>query len=306
PVGKLPRGGSGEQTAPGSLTVQGAAPETLAIKLSTRGITRRQADVCSFPPLRVEFTDKPPANSLFKGQKRLKLVTHCRPQASAEQYVLLEYAAYRLYNKLTPLSFDVRLATIDYVDDKGRPMVSRLGFFIEDADDVGKRNDLDHYKTQGHVPLQNISARDAARFVLFQHMISNLDWAMTAGPAGTDCCHNARLFVAEGATSNIAPAPYDFDFSGLVDAPYAVPPAGIKISNVRVRRYRGFCRHNAEVKAYAADLLGQRGALLAVLDETPKLNDGVRKKADAYLGEFFDQLGSPQGLASLEKSCLPG
>ena len=38
--------------------------------------------------------------------------------------------------------------------------------------------------------------------------------------------------------------PYDFDYSGLVDAPYAVPPDSIHLANVRVRRYRGFCLHN--------------------------------------------------------------
>ena len=146
PVGKLPR--KGDETAPGSLTVQGPAPETLAIKLSTRGITRRRTDICSFPPLRVEFVEKPPATSLFKGQKNLKLVTHCKSRESFQQYVLLEYAAYRMYNLLTPVSFGARLATIDYVDDAGRPVTTRVGFFIEDVDDVAKRNDLKHLRTQ--------------------------------------------------------------------------------------------------------------------------------------------------------------
>jgi hypothetical protein len=307
PIGSLPRSRTAAaQSVPGTLTVQAAAPETLPIELSLRGITRRNQDVCGFPPLRVEFTDKPGPKSLFKGQKRLKLVTHCQSAPAFQQYVLLEYAAYRLYNKLTPYSFDVRLATIDYVDDKGRPIASRVGFFIEDADDLAKRNELDYFKTRSRVPIAQISPRDAARFVLFEDMISNLDWAMTAGPAGTDCCHNARLLGAEGATTDLIPVPYDFDFSGLVDAPYAVPPNGIKLPNVRVRLYRGFCRHNPEVQAYAADLVAQRPALLAVLDETPSLNESTRKKAAAYLGGFYDRIGSPQALATLQKACLSG
>ena len=35
--------------------------------------------------------------------------------------------------------------------------------------------------------------------------------------------------------------PYDFDLSGLVNAPYARPPAELRMSRVTERRYRGFC-----------------------------------------------------------------
>ena len=304
PVGKLPRGGSGDLTAPGSLSVQGAAPETLPIKLSTRGITRRQADVCAFPPLRVEFTDKPPATSLFKGQKRLKLVTHCQPQASFQQHVLLEYAAYGMYNLLTPVSFKARLATIDYVDPAGRPITTRVGYFIEDIDDVAKRNDLERLKTKDKLLIAQLNAHDAERFALFQYMIGNLDWAMTAGPAGTDCCHNSRPLGAAGATTNLTPTPYDFDFSGMVDAPYATPPAGIKLANVRIRKYRGFCRLNAEAPGAAAEFTAHKAAILAVLDKTPQLDDSSRKKAGAYLAPFFDQIGNPAELAKLTQGCL--
>jgi len=34
--------------------------ETLPVTLSPRGITRRKAEICAFPPLRVEFTAPPP------------------------------------------------------------------------------------------------------------------------------------------------------------------------------------------------------------------------------------------------------
>lgn len=302
PLGKLPR--AGDQTTPGTLSVQGAAPETLAIKLSTRGITRRQADICSFPPLRVEFTDKPPANSLFKGQKRLKLVTHCQPQASFQQYVLLEYAAYRMYNLMTPVSFNVRLAAIDYVDNAGKPIITRTGYFIEDVDDVAKRNDLVRLRTKDKLSITQLNAHDAERFAFFQYMISNLDWAMTAGPAGTDCCHNSRPLGAAGATSNLTPTPYDFDFSGMVDAPYATPPAAIKVSNVRIRKYRGYCRYNDAAGAVAAEFAAHKAQILGVLDQTPQLDDSSRKKAGGYLGAFFDQVGNPQELAKITQGCL--
>ena len=50
----------------GSLTVDG---QTLPVKLSPRGITRRAKDVCSFAPVKVTFPDKPGDGTPFKGQK---------------------------------------------------------------------------------------------------------------------------------------------------------------------------------------------------------------------------------------------
>lgn len=279
-----------------TLSVTGG--ETQAITLSPRGITRRAKDICTFPPLRVEFTRPPAAGSVFAGQRRLKLVTHCRPGEAFQQYPLLEYAAYRLYNRLTPLSFRVRLATIDYVSEDGSPYTRRVGFFVEDIDDVAARNGRERARTGDRIPYSTLSARDAARFAVFSYAIANLDWAMTAGPAGEGCCHNSRLLQGD---AGIVPVPYDFDFAGFVDAPYATPPANIAVANVRVRRYRGYCRHNAEARAAAAELVGRRAELLATLAATPGLDPRARDKAGRFLSASLDALASPDPIL---KSCL--
>lgn len=291
--------------ADGSLAVDGAAPETLRVKLSARGITRRQSDVCSFPPLRVDFPEKPPETSLFKGQKSLKLVTHCQGSLAFQQNMLKEYAAYRIYNVLTPMSFDVRLASIDYVDSSGRPITSRLGFFIEDVKDVAKRNGLRKAATGDVIPITALQSRDAAREAVFQYMIGNLDWAENAGPKGAGCCHNTKLIGPEGAATGLVPVPYDFDFAGLVDAPYATPPEGVPVSDVRERRYRGFCIHNADAQAAAAETLAKRAAVTEVFDSIPELNDRSRREALAYLGSFFDQIAGEKSVADkLLRTCL--
>lgn len=289
-----------------SLTLAGATPETHPIKLSARGITRRRREVCAFPPLRVEFTQAPAAASLFSGQRRLKLVTHCRPAESFQQYMLLEYAAYRLLNILSPRSLRVRLAAIDYVEaGADRPFASRLGFLIEDVDDAARREGLVEIDT-GNVRVAQLGARDAARFAVFQYMIGNLDWSMHAGPPGSQCCHNSKLLgAAAGAASGLIPIAYDFDHSGLVDAPYATPPPQVAVATVRSRRYRGYCIHNDEARAAAAEAYAARGALLAVLDAIPQLNARSRNRASAYLAGFFEDVGSPEGVAAnLLRNCL--
>jgi hypothetical protein len=289
---------------PGTLKVEGAAPEELPITLATRGVTRRMSDICAFPPLRVEFSQKPGGDSIFKGQKGLKLVTHCQSATQYQQGVLLEYAAYRLYGALTKESFGVRLAQINYVGADGKPIITRLGFFIEDVDDVAKRNAQERLRGVNRIAPAQLDAESAARFAMFQYMISNFDWAMTASAPGEDCCHNSRLLAANGATTGLITVPYDFDYSGLVDAPYAVPPEGIHVSSVRDRRYRGFCQHNDQAAAIAADLTARRPALLAIVDQTPQLSDASRKKAAEYLGEFFDKISSPQKVTEVLANCL--
>jgi hypothetical protein len=271
---------------PGSLT--SPTGETLPIMLSVRGITRRTSDVCSFPPLRVQFTSAPPPTSLFAGQRRLKLVTHCQDSTSFQQYVLLEYTAYRMYNQLTPLSMRARLANVTYIQDDGRPITTRLGFFLEDSSDIAKRNGLKEIHAPDRIPETTLSATDAARYALFQHMIANHDWSMRAGPAGEDCCHNARLIGRAGlATGTVVPIPYDFDFSGFVSAPYATPPDILHIDSVRQRVYRGYCIHNAQAAVVAAQMRAARPQLMATIAETPGLADKARSRASAFIDQFF-------------------
>jgi hypothetical protein len=306
PFGDIIKGAVPAETPqPGTLTVNGGKPETLAVTLAPRGITRRKKEICPFPPLAVAFPEKPAKDSLFQGQKKLKLVTHCKPAPGFQQYTLMEYAAYKLNNVITPQSFNARLAQIDYVDSSGKPVATRMGFFIEDGDDMAARNGMVEEKMPDRIPVATLDYKSAARYALFQYMISNLDWAMNAGPAGAGCCHNARLIGPQGATTNIIPVPYDFDYSGLVDAPYAAPPAQIQVANVRVRKWRGFCRHNAEVAPAAAAMLADQGKLMAVLDSIPDLEDGTRNKAKSYLGGFFEIISTPAGIEDkLIKNCL--
>ncbi len=290
---------------PASLALTHPAAETHAILLSPRGLTRRMRDTCSFPPLRVEFTVPPAPASLFERQKRLKLVTHCRSAGGFQQHVLLEYAAYRLLGVLSPNALRARLAQVDYVDAAGRPMLSRLGFFIEDTDDAARRNGLAEVRTTLVAPAR-LDSREAARAALFQYMIGNFDWSMNVGPAGDDCCHNFRLMGAtKEARSGIIPVPYDFDFSGLVNTPYAVVPDIVPVSSVLQRRYRGHCVHNAQVLAVVPEFRARRAELLAVLGQIPQLEERRRARAVAYLEGFFRDIATDEDVHKrLLRTCL--
>lgn len=263
----------------------------LPIRVGLRGLTRRTGDICNFPPLMVRFAVPPPPTSTFAGQKKLKLITHCRQGNDGDRFTLLEYAGYRLYSALTPKSFGARLATITYREPNGRTVATRPAFFIEDLGDVAARNGSTEIRTRARVPLTALSPADGALYGLFQHMIANHDWSMRAGPAGDNCCHNAKLIgaLATGAT---IPIPYDFDFSGLVNAPYATPPEQLNLGSVRQRKYRGFCAHNAAVIAAARTLREKQSALLAELAAIPGLDRGGAAQASAFLQTFFAEIAT--------------
>ena len=295
PLNTLIRNRQNESSISGTLTEPSG--RTLPIRLTLRGITRRTEEVCDFPPLRVDFAAPPPPTSLFAGQKKLKLVTHCRAMPSFQQYVLLEYSAYRMYNLLTGHSFRAKLADIDYRDESGRPIISRVGYFLEDLDDVAHRNGLKESHGPERIPIADLSAPDAARYALFQHMIGNHDWSMRAGPVGKNCCHNAEL-IGPLAPGQTIPIPYDFDFSGYVGAPYATPPSELDITDVRQRLYRGYCIHNADVMTAARQMRDARPQILAVLTEVPGLDPKTQARAASYLSGFFTDIGTDASLGA--------
>ena len=289
---------------PGVLTITGTAG-SLPVRLSPRGITRRKSETCSFPPLRVEFAQPPAAGSLFAGQRRLKLVTHCQQSESFQQYLLLEYSAYRLFNLIDPVSFRARLASIDYSEPDGRKPIRRLGFFIEDLGDIARRNGFADARVGVRIKSAELDPRYAARVALFEYMIGNIDWSMHAGPAGDECCHNIRLLTAAPGRPPYIALAYDFDYSGLVDAPYAVPPEGIKVSSVRQRIYRGYCRTNDQLLAVAADFRAKRPDFEAVYSSIPAMSARTRSKALSYLAGFFKDIASDDAIrAKLLKTCI--
>lgn len=301
PVGAIARGAE-DSTTPRDATLT-LAGTSYPIRLSARGITRRLKETCTFPPLRVEFTQPPAQDSLFVGQRRLKLVTHCRSSEGFQQHLLLEYSAYRIFNIITPLSYRARLATIDYAEPSGKVSTTRWGFFLEDLRDAAKRNGTTEARVGDRIPTAQLNPAQAARVALFEYMIGNLDWSMRAAPKGEGCCHNTKPIM--GAGGAMVPLPYDFDYSGLVDAPYSLPPEGFSINNVRTRVYQGFCRFNMEALAAAAEFRARRPAIEAVFGQIPGMSEGTRTKALSYLGGFFDQITTDETVKDkILKKCV--
>jgi hypothetical protein len=191
----------------------------------------------------------------------------------------------------------VRLASIDYSGADGRPIVSRIGYFLEELKEVARRNGTKETHGPARIPVTDLSPADAARYALFQHMIANHDWSMRAGPEGHDCCHNAEL-IGPLAPASTIPIPYDFDFSGFVNPPYATPPDELHLSSVRERLYRGYCMHNGEAIAAAREFRAARPQLIAALTATPGMDPKTQQRAIAFLDPFFADISTDQSVTS--------
>lgn len=273
------------------------------IKIRTRGRFRRQKDVCSFPPMRLNFKKSETKGTLFHKQNKVKLVTHCENNTKYEQVILREYTAYRILNALTDTSFRVRLLRITYVDSEGkkRDDVSH-GFIIEHRDRLAKRLEKNHLE----IPRTKPSSLDPGYTNLvsmFHYLIGNTDFSPVKAAPGENCCHNHVLFGNEG--ESIWSVPYDFDQAGLVDAPHAGPNERFKLRSVKQRLYRGRCVNNGQLDDTIAHFNAKQGDIMAVLAEVEDADKRSVKTMSKFVERFYDTLDSERRVkGEFLKKCI--
>jgi hypothetical protein len=260
--------------------------ETFKIKVMVRGKTRTNTKVCRFPPLKLNFKKKKVANTLFAGQNKLKLVTHCNSRAINEEYIVREYYVYKLHQLVTPYSFNVRLCKITYDDKEGKfDPTPHYGFLIEDIDDLAKRNGMKEFNDS--IPNQELCNRvELDRLMLFQYMIGNLDWSVPYR-------HNFKLIAPKEKSLPIA-VPYDFDYCGMINTSYAVVPQDMNVPNVRTRVFRGLCRQKGEYDKVLKYFQNLKPDIYAVYTESEYLSDKSKTSAIKYLDDFYKVLDKPK------------
>ena len=275
---------------------------SLDMTAERRGITRQK--VCDFPPIKLRFEKEVVKGTTFRGQKSLKMVTHCQRAERYEQYYILEMLAYKMYNLINDYSFRVRPLNVKYVDSKTgktrKADESRFAFLIEDDSDVAKRNGLKKLAVP-KVKVSQLEPKVTSEFSLFQYLIANVDWAALSGPDPKKCCHNVKPIGPEPLTpqDNVYPIPYDFDSSGLVDTHYAAPPQGLPIRSVTTRLYRGYCRQNSTLEDARKHFIAQETAILALISDENRLNSNTKKKSTKYIGRFYKTIKDPDDFEKL-------
>jgi hypothetical protein len=272
---------------PGELiVVNGPKVDTIPVSYHTRGNFRLRPATCSIPPIMIVFDRGGRPGTHFAGQRELKLVTHCRDGERYEQNNLVEYVVYRMYNLLTDKSFGARRLVATW-EDTGRATSSvKPAFVIEDDRMLAAR--LGGALDRAPIGFDESDPHTTTLVGLFLLLIGNTDWSQPGQ-------HNIKMIRTEPVV-NYLPVPYDFDWAGLINAPYARPDASLPIRTVRERLYRGPCNGDPVFLSALTDLLGQREAMLGLVAGLEGLTDNRRKDLTDYLSGFFKDVTDPASL----------
>jgi hypothetical protein len=264
----------------------GQEGQEIPVRLKTRGNWRLRRDICSIPPLFIIFPEEESKGTLFAGQDLLPLTTHCKSKhGKYDNYVLKEYLAYRIYNLLSEKSVRVRLAYIHYRKSANSKLsIPHYGFLNEHFLSVAARNGEELWKTEAFDPSRS-NPMDMATMELFQYMIGNTDFSAVAQ-------HN--IVLLRDPDGLVTPLPFDFDFSGLVDAEYAGPPPALPLNNNRQRLYRGFCHLGLDWDALFRKFQDRRMQVLELVESVPGLSERTRRTALKYMKDFYKILDSPK------------
>ena len=308
----------GEEEHPARLSYVSPSGETvdLDIQVKTRGHFRRQKTTCNFPPLRLNIKTGQAKGTLFENQDKIKLVTHCQDgRDDYEQNVLLEYLLYRAYEALDTLSYRVRLTRITYVDTTGRrDTLTKYGFLIEDEEAMSARNGARSVEWPPgprqligkYVPGSNQllpQAQDSRQAVIvdiFQYMIGNTDWSAVE-------FHNVKL--VEHRDGTLMTVPYDFDFSGAVNARYANPDESLNLRNVKQRLFRGFCHEDvgrdwAIYEEVVALFLEKKEEIYDLYTSQEGADEGRMEDVLEFYDDFYEIIEDPGRIESrMMRSC---
>jgi len=254
------------------------------VRLRTRGIFRK--GYCTFSPIELNFKKVDFGYSDLNKISKLKLVPQCKPGIENGKYVLKEYLAYKLFNLLTDTSFRVRLLKINYIDSlKKRKNFTQYGFFIEPVEMLAKRTNTIQVKSKA-LNQKNIYPYLMDRLAIFNYMIGNFDYSIPGQ-------HNVKVIkplVIDPRQLGIA-VPYDFDWTGLVNASYAIPDDKIvPVKSITERLFLGICRSR---EIYENDLkifIAKKDEFYKVINEFPYLNTRDKKEVTDYLDEFYNHL----------------
>jgi len=247
----------------------------IPVELRARGVFRKK--LCPFPPIRLQLKKAAVATFNWGPYRNYKLVTHCFDTTTTDELLMREYLIYKMYEEMSEISFRAQLFQMQYLVNGDT--LRHFAILIENEEEMSDRLNLaemDIEKTK----LKRIHFDHYKRFVLFQYMIGNTDWNLNGG-------HNTKYVLEEGSDTPII-IPYDFDCSGLVNAPYAIPYPNMPISDVRERyfMYRG--KKQDDFSKMISTFKEKKAALYALVNDFPHLSDHAKEDVTNYIGEFYD------------------
>lgn len=252
---------------------------TRNIKIKPRGHMRKSA--CNIPPLKLNFPKKEAYIEQLHDFDKIKMVLDCKRGNLYEQYILLEYYAYKLQNIITDYSLRVRLIRVKYVDTGGKfKEDTRLAFLIENIHQLAGRMNAMRIETTG-VRDGQTHRKTLVDGYLFQYLIGNTDWSIPG-------MHNIYLLKSlDPALPMPYVIPYDFDYAGIVNTNYAIPNEQLGTESVRERVYRGRCLPETDLFNSVERILLKKNEIYGLFENDTLLSKANKRSSLNYIDEFF-------------------
>ena len=260
----------------------------LSIKIQTRGNFRRNPKNCNFAPLKFKIPkDVGKSKNIFSGQSSLKLVVPCfQNNEKYQEFVIQEYLIYKVYQLFTDISYKVRLVEIEMNDSlKTDKTIRFTGFFIEETQQLATRKNGLIKEFKKYHPEQ-VNREQMTMVNVFQYLIGNTDWSVEVG-------HNIKLIFLDNKGVPFA-IPYDFDWSGIIDAPYAIPAPVLGINDVSQRLFRGYQRSIHEYDPVIQLFNEKKEAIYSLFMNCSMLSEKTKASTAKYIDEFYETINNPK------------
>jgi hypothetical protein len=258
--------------------------------ISTRGHFRKDPQNCKLPPLKLKVPKEvSQGDNLFSGQNKIKLVLPCMTGNDRyQECLILEYLIYKCYELFTEKSYRTRLVNISLNDSINKKQEQLFtGFFLEEADQMANRNKGKILSFKRYHP-ENVNREQMTILAVFEYFVGNTDWSV-------DVSHNINLLFIENQTVPIA-VPFDFDWSGLVDAPYAVPSEVLKITSVKQRLFRGYERSMEEYEPVIKLFNEKKSDIYNLFNSCIWLCEKTKQNTIKYFDEFYETINDAKKL----------
>lgn len=267
------------------------------VKVKARGEFRR-SHCTSFPPFFINLKKAKIGNRYLDTISKVKIVTHCKESKIYEQYLMKEYLTYKIYNEISPYSFRVRLIRMKYIDTgRKNKETNSWAFMIEPEKMLAERLEVISVKSDA-VSQRYTDTLSMDVVALFMYMIGNADYSV----AGR---HNLKLIRRKDPLKPlVVPIPYDFDYTGIVNASYAIPGENLGLLSVTERYFLGPCRDDHQYLAAIDQIQRNKDNILEIVRSSPYLDEKNRKEMIKYLeGYFSDAEKSDKLLAKIKSTC---
>ncbi len=238
------------------------------------GKSRRK--ICKMPPVKLNLKK----NDLYvggfnKNLDKTKIVFQCTMNKSMAESIKMEKLLYDMYAVVSTYARRSKIVKVK-IDEEKKPINA---FLLEDDDDFEYRTHTEIIKNKT-IATNVLNREEYVTMCLFQFMIANADWSARRG-------HNTDLYRRMEDNSLII-VPYDFDYSGIINNNYAVPPENLPIQHVTQRHFMDKDVPMEELFKGIDHYIEHEELMLRTVDDAYYLAEGSRKRIHRYVAGFYD------------------